>query len=268
MATKIRLDAPPKKTIKSKENRGIGFLGLISFSTILPLNIHSNIPDMARYTWMWPFIGVLIGIMVGGFAFLVANLLQLPSILSATLIYSFAILLTGLHHIDGLIDFGDGLMAHGDSKRRIEIMRDQRIGTGGLASFIIVAFITVASISTLPVTLIPVTILVSEVAAKIGLITCCTFSSPSGDGTGTFFIENMSPSLLALSLGISIVIGFLAVDYVGIMGIMGGFITGIVMAIVARAKFNWTTGDVLGASNEISRMISILLMVSILIVVV
>ncbi len=96
-------------------------MGLISFSTILPLNIHSTIPEMARFTFLWPLIGAFIGIIVGGFGWIVLDPLHLPQLLSAALIYSLAISFTGFHHLDGLVDFGDGLMAHGDPERRMRL---------------------------------------------------------------------------------------------------------------------------------------------------
>ncbi|MDD1763670.1 MAG: adenosylcobinamide-GDP ribazoletransferase [Methanobacteriaceae archaeon] len=268
MSSKLRLDAPVRKG--GVDNKGVknngwkGFLGLVSFSTILPLNIHTSIQEMARFTWMWPFIGGFIGILVGALAFLVTGALHLPQLLSAALIYSFALIITGLHHLDGLIDFGDGLMAHGDPQKRIEIMRDQRIGTGGLASLLMVSLVTVTSLSALPVELLVMIIVVSEIAAKVGLVTCATFSRASGEGTGTYFIENMSPGLLGISLTICILLGYFAVNYTGMAGILGGFIMGLIMTMVARGKFKYTTGDVLGATNELSRMLALLLMVLVL----
>ncbi|PKL72936.1 MAG: adenosylcobinamide-GDP ribazoletransferase, partial [Methanobacteriales archaeon HGW-Methanobacteriales-2] len=86
-----------------------GFLGLVSFSTILPLNIHSTIPEMAKFTFIWPIIGAFIGIITGGFGWLLTHQLHLSPLLSAALIYSLAISFTGFHHLDGLVDFGDGL---------------------------------------------------------------------------------------------------------------------------------------------------------------
>lgn len=264
MSGKVRLDAPVRKGDVDKGSgiRGWkGFLGLVSFSTILPLNIHTSIQEMARFTWMWPLIGGFIGILVGVVAWVVTGALHLPQMISAALIYSFAIIITGLHHLDGLIDFGDGIMAHGNPERRIEIMRDQRIGTGGLSSLLIVSLITVTTLSALPVALLVPVVLVAEVAAKLGLVTCATFSLASGNGTGTYFIENMSPGLLGISLMICLIIGYFAAQFTGVIGIMGGFIMGIFMAILARWKFKYTTGDVLGATNELSRMLGLLLMV-------
>lgn len=237
-----------------------GFLGLLSFSTILPLNIHSSIKEMVRFTWLWPVIGGFIGIFVGVTGFVLMNIFTIHQLVAAALIYSFAIWFTGFHHLDGLIDFGDGLMAHGDPQRRVEVMRDQRIGTGGLAYFFMVAIITFASIGSAPAGLIFPLLFVSEMAAKVGIVTCSTFSNPLSDGTGKFFIEAMNIKLLLLSLLITLAIGFIAFNTSGILGIMGGLLGGAFMAIVANKKFKGATGDILGASNEISKMIALVIM--------
>lgn len=248
---------------KTRFSKGVGkgFLGLVSFSTILPLNIHTTIEEMARFTWLWPIIGGFIGILVGLVGYVSMDLIHLPPLVAAAIIYSFAIWFTGFHHLDGLVDFGDAVMAHGDPEKRIHIMRDDRIGTGGLAYLFIVAIITFASIASAPVGLIFFILLVSEVSAKLGLVTCSTFSAPYPNGTGKYFIEAMTPKILILSLVITLIIGYLALNITGIVGIAGGLIGGFIMASVVRRKFNYSTGDILGASNEISRMITLLLMV-------
>lgn len=238
-----------------------GFMGLVSFSTILPLNIHSTIPEMARFTFSWPLVGGFIGIIVGGFGWLLLDPIHLSPLLSAALIYSLAISFTGFHHLDGLVDFGDGLMAHGDPERRIEIMRDKRIGTGGLASLLTVSLITFTAITAIPPVYILPTLFVSEVAAKLSLVSCATFSKPLNNGTGQYFINSMNGKLLVVSLVFTVILGFLALKYIGIIGIIGGIISGIIMVLITRRSFKYATGDILGASNEIGRMLSLLVMV-------
>lgn len=250
---------------RNKGGRGLkGILGLVSFSTIIPLNIHSSIQEMAKFTWIWPIIGGFVGIMVGLLGFVLIDLIDIPQLIAAGLIYSFAIWITGFHHLDGLVDFGDAVMAHAKPQKRIDIMRDGRIGTGGLAYLLMVAIITFASIASAPAALIFFIILVSEISAKMGIVTCCTFSRPHADGTGKYFIEAMNVKKLALILLITLIIGFFALKLTGIIGILGGIVGGIIMALIARKKFYYSTGDVLGASNEISRMIALVLMVAFL----
>jgi adenosylcobinamide-GDP ribazoletransferase len=238
-----------------------GFLGLVSFSTILPINIHTSIQEMAKFTWLWPLIGGFIGIIVGGFAWLMLDLLHLPALLSAALIYSLAISFTGFHHLDGLVDFGDGIMAHGDPERKIEIMRDKRIGTGGLGALLTVSLITFAAIASIPGLYIFAAIFVSEVAAKLGLVTCATFSEPLDDGTGRFFIKHMIWKFLLASLVFSLIVGFLTLKLTGIIGVIAALAAGCSITLISRRNFRWATGDVLGASNEISRMTSLVVLV-------
>jgi adenosylcobinamide-GDP ribazoletransferase len=131
-----------------------GIAGLISFSTIIPLNIHTTIEEMASFTWFWPIIGGLIGIFVGSVGYLSLNIFHLPHLISAAIVYSFAIWFTGFHHLDGLMDMGDGLMVHGEYNKKIEVMRDMSIGTGGISLFFIIAIITFSAISAIPASLI------------------------------------------------------------------------------------------------------------------
>lgn len=264
---KVPLSDVGKKDAESHVNWQ-GFLGLVSFSTIVPLNIHSTIPEMAKFTFTWPIIGAFIGIIAGGFGWLLVYPLHLSPLLSAALIYSLAISLTGFHHLDGLVDCGDGFMAHGYPERKIEIMRDKRIGTGGLGMLLMVSMVTVTSISSLSAVYILPAIFVSEVAAKLSLISCATFSEPLTDGTGQYFINNMDWKLLTGSVALSIILGFLGFNYLGVtgnytgvIGIIGGLVSGLLMAIITRKNFKRANGDILGASNEMGRMVSLLFMV-------
>lgn len=238
-----------------------GIAGLISFSTIIPINIHTSIEEMAVFTWFWPIIGGLVGIFVGAVGFLSLNILHLSPLISSAIVYSFAIWFTGFHHLDGLMDMGDGLMVHGDYNKKIEVMRDMMVGTGGISLFFIVALITFSAINAIPAGLIFLMLLISEIAAKTSIITCATFSKPFPDGTGRLFIESMNIKLLVLSLILTSLIGFLALDIIGIMGIVGGLIGGSLVAAIASKQFKYATGDILGASNEIGRLISLIVMI-------
>jgi adenosylcobinamide-GDP ribazoletransferase len=242
-----------------------GIFGLISFSTIIPLNIHTSIEEMATFTWFWPIIGGLIGIFVGAVGFISLNVLHLSPLISSAIVYSFAIWFTGFHHLDGLMDMGDGLMVHGDYNKKIEVMRDMMIGTEGISLFFIVAITTFSAINTIPASLIFLMLLISEIAAKTSLITCATFSKPFPNGTGRVFIDSMNIKLLILSFILTTMIGFFAINIIGILGITGGIIAGSLVAAVASKQFKYATGDVLGASNEIGRAVSLLLMTAILI---
>ncbi len=241
-----------------------GFFGLISFSTILPLNIHTTIEEMALFTWIWPIIGGFIGIIVGVFGFLIVDLFHLPILIAAALIYSFSIWFTGFHHLDGLIDFGDGMMVHGTPEKKIAVMRDKRIGTGGIAYLLMVGLITFAAIGSSPLIFIFYILVISEIAAKMGIVTCATFSKAFPDGTGRPFIESMNKKKLLISVVISLTVGFLIFNTLGIVGITMGFISGALIALISKKSFIWATGDILGTSNEVGKMLALVIMVTLL----
>lgn len=266
MSDKKVLNAEFEKSHSSLNSSKLrGLAGLISFSTIIPINIHTSIEEMTAFTWFWPVIGGLIGIFVGAVGFICLNILHLSPLISAAIVYSFAIWFTGFHHLDGLMDMGDGLMVHGDHNKKIEVMRDMMIGTGGISLFFIVAIITFSAINAIPASLIFLVLLISEVAAKTSLITCATLSKPFPNGTGRLFIESMNIKLLVLSFILASLIGFLAINILGILGIIGGIIGGSAVAAIASKQFKYATGDILGASNEIGRLVSLLVMTTILI---
>lgn len=242
-----------------------GFFGLISFSTILPLNIHTTIEEMAKFTWLWPMIGLMIGLVVGCFGFATVNLIHLSPFIAAALIYSFSIWFTGFHHLDGLIDFGDGLMVHGTPEKKIEVMRDKRIGTGGMANLLMVGLITFASIGSVPAASIFYILIISEMAAKMGIVGCAALSKPFPNGTGRSFIDSMDKIRLIFSIVLTSAVGFLIFNTTGVVGILTGMIAGFIVALIARRNFEYATGDVLGTSNEVARMLAILIMVTLII---
>lgn len=252
-----------KNTEDPKEpNMLSGIPGLITFSTILPINVHTNIEKMARFTFLWPIIGALIGIITGVFGVILVDLIHLPILVAAALIYSFSQWFTGFHHLDGLVDFGDGMMVHGTPEKRIDVMRDKRTGTGGLAYLLMVAIVTFTALGSTPISELFYVIVISEMAAKIGIVTCATFSKPYQDGTGKYFIKSMNKKMLVLSFLITSAIGFLLFSYLGIIGITAGLFSGVLIALIARKYFIWTTGDILGTSNEVARMFALLAIVA------
>ncbi|MBC7119464.1 MAG: adenosylcobinamide-GDP ribazoletransferase [Methanobacteriaceae archaeon] len=235
-------------------------IGLLSFLTILPVKTHTSIPQIAKYTWLFPVMGAIIGL-TGGLLATLLQLIGLQSIITASLVYGFLIWFNGFHHLDGLIDMGDALMAHGSPEDKIRIMKDQRIGTGGLGLFFIVAVTTFACIYSIPTNQLPQMIILGEVGAKMGLVSSCIISKPLDEGIGRYFIIEMDKKRFILSSILSFILGFLLLNYQGIIGVLTSIIGGLFIGTIARKNFEYTTGDVLGASNEFNRMLTLIILV-------
>src|SRR5258707_9364110 len=86
--------------------------------------------DVARASWAFPVAGALVG-GAGALTYAIASGIRLPSALAATLALGATLLITGCLHEDGLADTADGLGGGRDRARKLEIMRDSRLGTYG-----------------------------------------------------------------------------------------------------------------------------------------
>ncbi|MEK9968269.1 MAG: adenosylcobinamide-GDP ribazoletransferase, partial [Ferrovibrio sp.] len=85
---------------------------------------------VARAAWAFPLVGLLVGA-AGGGMFMLASYLGLGMGSSALLAMGSQVLLTGALHEDGLADTADGFGGGRSRERKLEIMRDSRIGTYG-----------------------------------------------------------------------------------------------------------------------------------------
>ncbi|AMK15900.1 adenosylcobinamide-GDP ribazoletransferase [Methanobrevibacter olleyae] len=248
--------------------RSIG--GLLTFSTILPLNIYTTIDEMAKITWFWPIINGIIGLIATIIAFILIEYIHFDALLIATIVYGFLLIINGFNHFDGLMDFGDGIMVHGSPEKKLSTMKDPMTGVGGIVSGFIVGTITIASYCSLidyayAINLdLILLIIVAEISAKIGLTTCCISSNPSEDGIGKYFIKYMNFKNYVFGLIISFLISLLLSStigfQIGIMGIIGGAFGGALTSLIANKHLKIANGDVLGTSNELARLFSLLAM--------
>ena len=93
-------------------------------------------PDFARCSRMLPVAGAIIGAF-GALALLAASTLGAPASVAAGLGLAASIMATGAFHEDGLADTADGLGGGADRQRKLEIMKDSRIGTYGGAALVL-----------------------------------------------------------------------------------------------------------------------------------
>ena len=248
--------------------RSIG--GLLTFSTILPLNIYTTIDEMAKMTWFWPIINGIVGLLAAIIAFILARFIHFDALLIATIVYGFLLIINGFNHFDGLMDFGDGIMVHGSPEKKLSIMKDPMTGVGGISTGFIVGTITIAAYTSLISYAYAINlnflllIIVAEISAKIGLTTCCISSESSDEGIGKYFINYMNLKNYVLGLIICFIISVaLSLGpgiHIGLLGIIGGTFGGALSALIAKRHLKIANGDVLGASNELGRLFSLMAM--------
>jgi len=245
---------------------------LVSFLTIFPVKMDQDmLTDCAKNMWVFPLIGAFIGLLAGVFGWVAYQFL--PGIVVGGLVLAVLLLITGLHHTDGLLDFGDGVMAHGTSEHKIEVMHDQLTGAGGLSMGIMTMLITALAIGQISgnglfkIPLIIGGIIAVEASAKLSMVVMAWAGKSVHQGMNSSFLEAMSGSKgtlrLVAAVAISFAVALLFLSWAGAFVVLAGVITSLVMVAVAHRHFGGVTGDVFGATNEITRMVCVIVLLAV-----
>ncbi len=230
--------------------------------------------DCARNMWAFPLIGALLGLLAGVFGWVALQFL--PSLVVGALALALLLWMTGLHHTDGLLDFGDGIMVHGTPEKKIEVMHDQLTGAGAigltLMTYIVTAFAFASFgrnvlLGNLAVPLIFPGLIVVELCAKLSMVVAAWAGKSVHQGMNSAFLEAMHSSRgstrLLVALGISLAIAIPLLWVAGVFVVLAAVVTGLVMVTIAHRNFNGITGDVFGATNEITRVVCAIVLLAV-----
>jgi len=225
--------------------------------------------DCARSMWAFPLIGAFIGLLAGGFGWVAYHFMS-SSLVIGALVLALLLLITGLHHTDGLLDFGDGVMAHGSAEHKIEVMHDKFTGAGGLVLGIMTILITALAFGQLySGILLLEAVIVVELSAKLAMVVAARAGKSVHEGMNTSFLQAMHGRggnwRLVAALIISFVIAFLLLQWAGVITVLISVLTGLIMVEVAHKHFHGVTGDVFGATNELARMVCVVVLLAVVV---
>jgi len=245
-------------------------LDIISFLTQIPVRKDIKIEEVAAKSYLFPFVALLIGGLISVMAFLSFGFLLLPAEIAALLTLLSIYLITGLMHLDGLADFFDGVMAGGSRREKIKAMKDEKIGISGLFAAIVILLLNLFCIKTIcsgtTVHDFARVFIIAEVSAKLSMNTCMFFGrgfkEGIGSGMGDLFIRSVTSFKYGVALLSSMLISFVFTKASFLfLSVLTGIIVAVFMSYVARNNFGMVSGDVMGASNEIARCVTLLVFV-------
>jgi adenosylcobinamide-GDP ribazoletransferase len=229
---------------------GFGWLSTI------PVGISmEGIEALMRHVYVFPLVGLVLGAILGGVAYLAGLMLSANLVAIAVIVAIYK--LCGINHIDGLADFGDGVIAHGPREKKIAAMKDVSLGTGGAVFMAIILLAAFATLSEAPRALLPLALLVAEVSAKEAMISFAAFSTSLQKGFGQIMIERTGPRQFLLGLAISVILCAAVLGPLGLAALAAAQATAFYMVHVARCNFGGATGDGIGATNEIARVVAL-----------
>jgi len=222
----------------------------VVFLTRLPLPVANPPPLTAAMPW-FPVVGALLGLLAGG-VYAGLTLLAMPSLPASLVVLAVLVVATGALHEDGLADCADGLGPH-DRARRLEVMRDSRIGSFGVMALILVTMARLAGLAALWAPWMQVTTLVVVGAASRTAMVALMATLPSarGDGLGAGAgIPDGWRVAVALAIPFALALALLGPAQALVL-LATGAVVAAVWARVARRCFGGQTGDVLGAGQQL-----------------
>lgn len=239
------------------------FLRALSFLTILPCGqvALSEEKELARSMAFFPLVGLVIGLLLALGYYLFSFLFPKSLVLWLT-IGLLALLTRGLH-LDGFADTIDGLGSGGPKEKILEVMRDSRIGAFGVISLILLIggkYLALDQISNSPV---PYSLILMAVMGRQSMVLVCCRSSyarPNG-GLAKPFTENLGYREMALSLVSAFGITLLSMGVKGIVLFFGIGLFSLGYRFFFIKKLGGVTGDILGAANELTELLCLILLV-------
>ena len=231
---------------------------LLAFFTVLPVR-GASLQETAREVHLLPLVGIATGLPG---AILLLSAYFVPAGVAATLALGTALVAAGLHHSDGILDIGDALMVRGNPQRRREILRDTRVGIGGIGALFLVYAPAVAALAALCAASpgrAALALLAGEVSARSAMLFTLAFGEPADPGSSSVpFVRTLSgphrtagivlalvaPLPFLLPSGVPAPLALFAAPLIALMSVR-----------LAGAAFGGIGGDVVGTTGEVCRTV-------------
>src|SRR5918997_1204323 len=229
---------------------------LLSFFTVLPVR-GSSLEAAAERAYLLPLVGLFTGA-PGAALILLAN--AVPPGVVATLALGAVLLAAGLHHTDGVLDAGDALMVRGTQEQRRAVLKDARVGIGGIGALFGVYAPTLAALAALAddsPARAALALLAGEVSARSSMLLALAFGKPAEAGSSSVsFVRSLRGWRRASGVSLALLVPLLCLLPLGALAplaVLSVPLTALISLRISRAAFGGIGGDVVGATGEATR---------------
>ena len=224
----------------------------MAFLTVIPVAAAGGASGERLGRAYFPAGGALLGLLAG-VVFLLAAAVTTP-LLAAVAATAVLAVLTGALHLDGLADAADGLFGGGDLSRRLEVMRDSRVGSFGLVAVVLVLLGDVAALAAMtPVRALIALVIAGAVSrwALLVMIAAVPYVRHAGLGVAAGGPHRR----FDLGLGSAITVIPCLLDWRrALASLLVVLLIVVVVGSIARWRIGGATGDVYGATTELSQL--------------
>lgn len=223
--------------------------------TRVPVRVIAEPSDIGRAAHWFPFVGAALGGAGALAAWGLHYVKAMPPVLSALLLVGLGAWVTGAIHLDGLADMADGFGGGRTREDVLRIMRDPCIGAFGATALVLVVATKVMALSTLLEREVAIRfILVAPVLSRwtiVALATWLPYARVDG-GLGHAVTSGSSFTRLPIGTVITLVIAGAVLGVDAVLPAVFAVLTMATCGLAARRRLGGVTGDVFGASVELS----------------
>ncbi|SDU31232.1 adenosylcobinamide-GDP ribazoletransferase [Jiangella alkaliphila] len=228
----------------------------VEFLTRIPVGASANArPGLDRAGAWFPLVGALVGA-VGLAVWWVADALAGPLVAAVAAVLA-TVIVTGALHEDGLADTADGLWGGSTRERRLEIMRDSRLGTYGalaLAGDLLLRVALLATAGSAAFTDVARVLLAGHVVARAApLVLAAWLPVARVDGQGQRLGRLRAGDAVVAAVTV-LVVAVLVTGWWAPVVLAAAAVPVLGLRRAARRRIGGVTGDVLGAGVALTNL--------------
>ncbi len=225
-------------------------LSACALLTRLPLPDHR--PAGAAAAWAWPLVGAGLGAIAALSAQALLALGIAPGPVAAATLALMA-LMTGAIHEDGLADTADGLMGGRTPDRRLEIMKDSRIGSFGALALLLVTLAAWSALSSLMASGRHLPALIAAAALSRAPMAALMAALPPARVTGLSASTGQpTPGVALIAAALAGALALALLGRAALGPLLAAVLLPLLLALAARRLIGGQTGDILGASQQLT----------------
>lgn len=219
----------------------------LAFLTRLPVGWPQD-PDLSRAAWSFPLVGLLVGAAAAGTRAAADQVL--PPLPATLLAIAVAVVITGALHEDGLADIADATGAHVDRARKLEILKDPRVGAFGATALILAVALIATSVAALDTEAAVKTLIVAHVLSRWAILPVGLLQPAKPGGAGGLLRPTAVPLVIATLIAAVVTVA---------AGAWPALIAAPATAAAAAAALQRTlggiTGDGYGATAKLTEIV-------------
>lgn len=229
------------------------FLIAIQFLTRLPvwLTAQPSEKDLGYSLLFYPLVGLIIGFILIGLGWLLNST---PPLVTAALLVTSWILLTGGLHLDGLADSADAWIGGmGDQIKTLAIMKDPNCGPAGVVAIVLIILLKIVALYTLVIVGEWIPLLLAITLART-LLPLLFLTTPyvRNNGLGSSLAANQPRRWSIFIIAAVFLLMFLLTDTRYLLLALTAIITFLLLRNMMFHRLGGTTGDTAGALVEIT----------------